>query len=845
MPTLSCGTKVLVEEIHRSPVVAIQVWVQVGSGDERTGEAGLSHILEHMLFKGTQDGGTGDIARAVEGCGGEINAFTSFDQTVLHLVVPSRYLERGLDVAYDAVMRPALDAEEFGREKGVVLEEIHRGDDDPSMRLSKAVFAEIYRDHPYGRPVIGTADSVMALDIDTVRAYHRRWYAPSNITLVVVGDVDTQTVMDAVEARFGAHEHQAPPEQPRPVEPVQEALRSCSLVESVKEARVEVAFPLPAVDHPDIPVADVLALILGQGESSRLNQEIRIRRRLANHIQAFSYTPRDPGIFLLGLGCPPGDTLEAVEALGEVLRDVVAHGVNAEEVRRAVVNILSDRTYERETVEGVSRKLGYFDALFGDPDAEAGYYAGVAEVTPEVVRQFAERTFHPDRITLGLLTPRDQPTALEDVEARLLRGMEPPAVVGERSMAPETVRRELGNGVTLLLRENPGSGLVSLRLGMTGGLRFETMRNNGVHNLLARVWNRGTKRRNALQFAEAMDEIVGKCSAFAGRNSFGLSATFLASGQARGLDLFAEVLTEPSFPADEVERMKMLTLEAIRNIPDSPVSLGFQEFHKLLYKRHPFRMPSLGTARSVPRLTPGMLRAAYRRGLVGSNTVMTAVGDFDGAAMEERLTALMETLPGGPRPSPRLPDEPPLAGMREQEIGVEKEQAHLLVGFPGMTVDHPDRHALEMLSAILAGQSGRLFLDLRDKQSLAYSVTAWSQEAVDPGYFLVYIGTDPTKLERARTGILSHLDRLRAEPVAADEIDRAARYLVGSFEIGLQKGGSVASRILFDELYGMGHDTMDTYAERIFALGADELQRVAQDIFTLGDHVELALVPEK
>ena len=843
MPTLSCGLKVLIEEIHRSPVVAIQVWVQTGSGDERSGEAGLSHVLEHMLFKGTAEGGTGDIARAVEGCGGEINAFTSFDQTVLHLTVPSRYIERGLDVAYDAVMRPALDAEEFRREKEVVLEEIHRGDDDPSMRLSKAVFAEIFCTHPYGRPVIGTAESVMALDIAAVRAYHERWYQPSNITLVVVGDVDTAEVLGAIEQRFAHHEAVPAPDQPRDMEPRQEELRSCGLEEAVKEAKVEVAFPLPAVDHPDIPVADVLALILGQGESSRLNQEVRIRRRLANHIQAFAYTPRDPGIFLLGLGCPPSDTLDAVGALGEVLRDVVVDGVNTDEVRRAVTNILSDRTYERETVEGVARKLGYFDALFGDPGAEAAYYAAVADITPDDVRQFARRTFLSERITLGVLTPRDEPTPVDEVKARLLEGLQPPDVVGERSMAPQTVGKTLPNGVTLLLRENPGSGLVSLRLGMTGGLRFETTRNNGVHSLLARSWNRGTKRHNALQFAEAMDEIVGKCSAFAGRNSFGLSATFLASGQARGLDLFGEVLHQPAFPADEVERMKMLTLEAIRNIPDSPVSLGFLEFHRLMYARHPFRMPSLGTARSVPRLTPGMLRAAYRRGLVGSNVVMTAVGDFDGSAMEGRLSALVGDIPAGSRPEPRLPEEPVREGLRDRVIRVDKEQAHLMIGFGGVTVDDPDRHALEMLAAILAGQSGRLFMDLRDRQSLAYSVTAWSQEAVDPGYFVVYIGTDPTKVDRARAGILDHVERLRSERIPDEEIDRAARYLVGSFEIGLQKGGSVASRILFDELYGMGHDVMDTYPERIFALDADELQRVAQDIYRIGDRVDLALLP--
>jgi zinc protease len=176
-------------------------------------------------------------------------------------------------------------------------------------------------------------------------------------------------------------------------------------------------------------------------------------------------------------------------------------------------------------------------------------------------------------------------------------------------------------------------------------------------------------------------------------------------------------------------------------------------------------------------------------------------------------------------------------------VHVDKEQAHLIIGFPGVRVTDDDRHALEMVAAILAGQSGRLFMDLRDRQGLAYSVTAWSQEAVDPGYFVLYIGTDPSKLDRARKGIHHHLQRLLDEPVGADEIERAARYLVGTFEIGLQRGGAVASRILFDELYGNGHTALDDYADRIFAVDADELMAVSRKRLTRGRHVELALVP--
>jgi len=836
--------RVLVEEVRRSPVVAIQAWVHVGSGDETPEQAGLSHMLEHMLFKGGGDLGIGDIAREIEGCGGEINAFTSFDHTVLHMVVPSRYFDRGLAVAHDAVTTPHLDPEEFEREKAVVLEEIRRGEDEPSAKLSKAVFAELFREHPYGRPVIGSVESVLGLQLAQMRAFHERWYARSNITMVVVGDVDADAAHDAVAARFAHHPRLDTPVRIRAVEPPQRSVRARVLSERVHEVRAEMAFPLPAVDHPDIPTADVLAVILGQGESSRLNQALRIERRLVNHVQTYAYTPRDPGVFIVALGCTPERLDDGLGAAGEVIGRFVQEGPTADEVRRAVVNILSERTYERETVEGVARKFGYFDALFGDPEAEARYYAGIAEMTPAALQRFAGETLRPRRATLAVLSPPDHPREPADVADRFCAGLREPRGIAERPTGPSTTRHTLPNGVQLVLRETPGSGLVSIRLGAQGGLRSETRRNNGVHNLLARVWTRGTQRRDARRFSEAMEEIAGRCAAFSGRNSFGLSSTFLANGMERGVDLLAEALLEPQFPADETERLRDLTLEAIRTLPDNPVSFGFLRFHELMYRKHPFRMPTMGTEVSVKRLTPGRLRAAYRRGLVGSNVVVAAVGDFDADTLAGRLSDAFAEIPEGPRPVPDIAPEAPMDRTRARRIPVDKEQAHLMIGVPGASVTDPRRHALEMLAAILAGQSGRLFIDLRDRQGLAYSVTAWSQEAVDPGYFAIYIGTELSKVPQAREGILGHLQRLCDEPVPADELERAARYLVGSYEIGLQRGGSVANRILFDELYGIGPDMMEAYPERILALTPGDLQAAAREFFTVGRHVDLTLVPQ-
>ncbi len=845
--TLSNGLRVLVESVRRAPVVAFQGWVQVGSGDEVGPEAGLSHMLEHMLFKGTAHGGVGQIARDIEGCGGEINAYTSFDQTVLHLVVPSRFAERGLGVVRDAIFAPALDAEEFEREKLVVLEEIRRGEDDPGHKLSSALFAETYHVHPYGRPVIGTTETVRAFTPRMLREFHHRWYVPGNVTLVVVGDLDEEEMLAAIEGRLGAVAATEPPRRVRPTEPEQTAARCRVLRERVREARVEVAFPLPAVTDERIPATDLLAMIIGQGESSRLNQAVRNRLGLANHVQAVSYTPVDPGVFIVGLSCPPDRLEDALGATVDELRAMVSRGPRPDEVRRAVTNVLSDRTYERETVEGIARKLGYFEALFGDPAAEDRFYAAISRATPGWLMEVAGEVLRPDRATVAALVPEGDATRAEDLLARVQGGLAAASVaIGERADdGPRTERHVLSNGARLLVRENPGSGLVSLRMGMHGGLRFERRRSNGLYNLMARVWPRGTRRRSAVEVAQAIEDIAGRCTAFSGRNSVGLTSTFLASGMDRGLDLFREIAFEPAFDADETDRMRALVLQAIANIPDNPIAEGFLHFHRLMYRAHPFRMPVMGTATSVPRLTPGRLRSAWRRGLRGGNVVLAAVGDFDGGVMAARLTGLLSELPDGSPPAAAPAEEEPIEETRSRTVAVDKEQAHLFIGFPGARVTDPDRHALELLGTVLAGQSGRLFMDLRDRRGLAYSVTAWSQEAVDPGFFATYIGTDPARIDEAREGMLAHLRRLAVEPVPEEELQRAAAYLVGSYEIGMQRGGAVASRLLFDELYGLGHDAMNHYAERVLGQTAADLQRTAAERFTIGRHVELTLMPRR
>ena len=368
------GLTLLCEEMHDAPVVALQAWVNVGSADETVEQMGIAHLHEHMLFKGTTKRGVGEIARTVEAAGGEINAWTSFDETVYHVVMAAQELGTGVDILADALRNSTFDATELSREIEVVLEEIRRADDTPARRIAQAMFSLAYHEHPYRRPVLGYDRTVRTFNRERMVDFYHQHYRPDQITFVAVGDFSTDALVALMHQYFGDWSRPAGKQKaPRPVEPAQTDLRIKVLTEDVKEARLAIAWQGPAFSHPDLAAMDALAVILGHGDSSRLYEALHRRRNLVNDVYAYAYTPRDPGLLMVGAGLPHNHMAEASQQiLAEVYR--LRHAaVPMGELDKAKVLILSESAYQRETVQGQARKLGFFETVGGDYASEQTY----------------------------------------------------------------------------------------------------------------------------------------------------------------------------------------------------------------------------------------------------------------------------------------------------------------------------------------------------------------------------------------------------------------------------------------------------------------------------------------
>jgi zinc protease len=819
---------------HPAPVAAVQAWLGAGSADEAAGEAGVAHVVEHMLFKGSAGYGLGELVSAIERGGGEVNAWTSFDHTVYHAVLGADHVDAAIHALGDALLEPRVDPDELAREREVILEEIRQGSDDPARGVAQNLFATAFVTHPYRRPVIGTAGSVQQIGERELLGFFRRFYVADNLTVVVAGDVDPDRVHRAVERRFRAMPSGRPPRR-GPAEPPQTAPRAACSHRELGEAYLAIGFHVPAVRHPDLAALDVAAIVLGQGESARLPRLLRDGEQLVTSAHASLHALRDPGLLVLSATARPGDAPRTVSALVDRSAALI-DDLSASELDRARIAIEAAWVRQLETAQGRARALGWHAAVAGDPQFGHVYLDWIRAVRRHDVARVMQRYLRPANASVAAIlppAPRARPGTAwaRQAERRVTRALSAAA-----SPPPPVERRVvLASGLTLLVRRDPSVPIVAMRAVWRGGQRIEDAGHTGASALLARMLTRGCGARDAGAVADQIDRLGGALSAVAGRNSFGVAAEWLAGSWRSGLELLADCILEPTLPGGELARERRLMIDDQRVQAGSPSHAVFRLFSETLYGAHPYARDPLGSPDALAALSRDALAAFYRARYPVAGLTLAIAGDVEVdeviAAAEQRFgpvarpvarraappavrgVARSETAGGGPRGIDGKPAED-----REVYRYLERAQAHLVIGFPGATVDAADRFALEVLVAILGGQSGRLFAELRDRRALAYRVSAHSVEGVDPGFVAIYLSCAPDKLGAAVAGVREQLARLRSDGVTAAEVERAQSYLIGSHRIAMQRRAAVASAMAYHEAYGLGWQAWTDYDAAIRAV---------------------------
>lgn len=815
------GLTLIVAEDHSAPVASVQAWCATGSVDEgdRLG-AGLSHILEHMLFKGTAGRTSAQITNAIQDAGGYINAYTSFERTVFWVDVPAKGVPVAVDVLADVMMNATLPADEYAKEQEVIRREFAMGEDDPDRVGSLQLFATAYRVHPYRHPVIGHLDIYNTLTRDDVCRYYRARYVPNNVFFVVVGDVDAAAVAKRLGELTGGWRMGPLPVAARPVEPPQFGRRERVREFATELTRLDLAWHVPAVTDPDVPALDLLAIILGGGRSSRLYKKIREELGLAHAVSAFCYTPDDPGLFGIEATLDPGRRAAVEREALALVAAIKSGGVTEEEVEKARKQSLSQHLAELTTVRGRASDLGSSWLLTQALDFSARYLEALQRVTADDVRRVAEKYLPDDRLTVTAVVPKAGGP-----------GEGGAAVAGEDAGVGPIQKFVLANGLRLLVREDRRLPLVSAVAMFKAGVLAETPANNGITKLCAQSLLKGTATRSAAAIADEIEAVGGTLSAEAGNNSMGVALRVMRPDWELGLAVLADVLQRPTFPEREVARERELQLAALKAEDDDVMAVAMRRLREKLFAGHPYGMRPLGTVEALGRLTREDLAAFQRRQIVGANGVVAVFGDVRVEEVRAAVERLFGGMPAGKEAFAELAPPAPLAADATVEELRDKQQAVLVIGYRASDMFDPDADVLELLCEASSDLGSRFGVRIREEMGLAYYVSSMLVPGLVPGLFAFYLGTAPEKLAEVQAAFTVEIGRLAREGLTAEELARAKEKLLGQQDIRNQSNDAMAQVVALDELYGLGFEHHLEARRRVAAVDSDGARRVARKYF--------------
>lgn len=808
---LDNGLTVLIREDHSAPVVTVQAWCRAGSITEgKWMGAGLSHVLEHMLFKGTPTRGVAGIAQEVERKGGYINAYTSFEQTVYYINLPSENWQTAVDILADSMMDATIPDAELLKEKQVILREMAMRLDDPARRSQSMLWNTAFLAHPYRHPVIGYRDIYDRTTRDDVVAYYKKMYVPNNLVFVIVGDVNAPEIEARLREVTKDFKMNAVEPATIPVESPQVSTRTLHEEAPVELTHLHLAWHVPAVTHPDVPALDVLALVLGEGNSSRLYKEVQQTRGLVHAIDASNYTPGHPGLFGVSAVADPDKREAAIAAIREVVKQTKT--ITDAELKKAIKTYVSKQYESYRTMDGQASDIGHNEILVGDPNFSETYIDRIRQVTIADVQRVARQYLTDENLTVVSLNPvgssAKQETAVP-VKAEI-----------------QIQKFTLPNGIRLLVREDRKLPFVHLQALMKGGVIAETESNNGITKLMTRALLKGTKTRTADEIADAIESVGGQLSPFNGNNSFGVIGRVMSEDFDLGLEMLADVLQNPNFPEDKLTRERETQLAEIKAEQDQMLRAGQQVLREALYTRHPYRLNPLGRTASVTKLSRSDLVEFHRRFVVPNNMVICVFGNVTADEVRRKIEAKFGALQPVKLEFPN-PGAEQLSADTRKDLTKQKQQAVLLIGFSGADMFSKDRCALELIDEAYSGQGSRLFLRLRDELGLCYYVGAYQLLGLDPGYLAFYVGTTPQNVAQCEKEIFAELDKLKQTGLSTEELDRAKASLIGQRRVQMQDNGQIATMVGLDELYGLGYNFFQTLDDKYRAVTAEDIKRVA------------------
>ena len=845
---LDNGLLVLLKENHTAPVINLNVVYRVGSKYERPGITGISHLLEHLMFKTTENFELGEFDRRLKAVGADNNAYTWLDQTVYYETIAAHEIDIALELEADRMRNLKCLPEDHEFEMQVVRNELEQREDNPSGRLSEELLANAFKAHPYGIPTIGWVDDVEGIETWQIKEYYDTWYHPDNAFIVAVGDFDSDEMLARIEHYFAAIPSGNVTLPRLPQEPEQLGERRFKLRLAGQLDYVMCGWHVPESEHPDAHALVVLGNILGSGRTSRLYQAL-VDSGLSAGAQAESsaFGYQDPFLFMAYALASPGVDIADVEAaIHAEIERIRLEGVTEEELARARKQARVAFVFDKDSIESEARSLVDFELMSGWRDVD-DYLPAIEAVTSEDVIRVANEYLTEDNRTVGILeairpgqpmlggpsgdasdTPSFSPRSIAPhlrpgnaaADVSLQAGS---AGDGNASVV------QLDNGITLVLRGNPNNPTVNLSGIIPAGAINDPADRSGLTNLTVGMLSNGTTEHSKSELAQIMEGSGISLGFSSSRESFGFSGRSLSEDFGLLLDMLAEQLLKPAFPANELEISRQQVLAGLLDSENDTFDVAFNRGRQLIYgEDHPFSGRIEGRRSDVEAITVEDCRSWYDSFVVPQGMVISIVGDIDTARAEqmvrERFAGWQGSFGGRSELLERSAEFNPVGGQREELHLEDKSNVTLMWIGEGCSKANADWPARLVANFIMGGDfSSRLNNRLRVQDGLTYGAFSFFSNGMASGPWAAMVQVNPANIDAAVTATQEELTRISSEGVSQEELDLAQSYLTGNFPVRLSTNAAVAGMLSESVYLGKGVDYIQDYEEIINAVSLEQV----------------------
>ena len=822
---LDNGQTVIIQEVKNNPIVTIDTWIKTGSINENDENNGVSHFLEHLFFKGSTNHAPGEFDKMLETKGAITNAATSKDFTHYYITIPSKDFDLALEMHSDMLLHPLIPRKELEKERKVVIEEIMKDANSPNTMAYDNLVNMLYTVHPYKRKVIGSADIISTIQREQIFDYYNQYYNPSNMVTVIVGDINSQNVIEKVKKYFNS-EYKKTIKNVFPKEQILTSQKKSIKYADVKLGYMLIGFRGVKIDDKDSYALDVLATILGDGRSSLLYRKIKDEKQLADSIGVANTGFRDDGIFYVSANFSPEKSDKLQEEIFNEISIIQKNGVSEEQLKIAKNIIERNTYYERESISNISSEIGYVYVTTDDIKYYENYIENIKKITSADVKHVANKYLGINKSTVSIILPENS----KDV--KISNTFVDNNVSSKFASENKNIQKyEFSNGLTVLISPNKFNDIIAITIFAKGGEFTEKI--PGTASMTSSLLLKGTKKYTSTQLAELLEENGIKIVPSAKGDKLAITVLTTKNEYTKTLDILDEIVNNASFTESEIEKSRKDKLTSIKKSRDIPLNIALDNFRHLIFENTPYSISNQILEKSLPKISRSDIKDYYTSLFNPQNVVISINGNIDKDRTLERLSKIFNKNIGSKfeYSNYNIPD---LKVQKKSTTNFKDLKTDwIILGWqtPGI-LNLKESATLQVIDSILGtGMSSRLFKNIRDKDGLAYQLGSQFSPNILKGSFIVYIGTNPENLDYAVQRLKEEVFRLKKEFVGTMELQEAKDKLLGNYVISQETNLDKATTVGWFELTGRGYDFEDKYINLINSVTVSDIIETANKYF--------------